>query len=288
MLRIINEMWIDNVYQSVEVASLTKGQIIAVLSVTLAIYVALYVLRSIGLYKLALKSNVKNAYIAWIPCVWMYTACKIIGKVRVFGFGNTMDKLAVWACVIFSVAVIVPLVYNFLTYFPYLGYIFQGGTVEFVSDRSGAYLNAGSDFINPFDTEFLSVLRRIFYYFQFVLNLAEIFITVTVYINLFKKFWPEHYILAAVLSFLGLFPIFVFAIRNKNEVDFREYIRRRFYGAGFTPYGRNGFQGGNGGTSDGNDANGKDEPFGEYSNRPDEPFGEFSDDKKDDGKDDFN
>ncbi|MBR0189803.1 MAG: hypothetical protein IJQ23_05405, partial [Clostridia bacterium] len=131
---------------------------------------------------------------------------------------------------------------------------------------------------------------RILSVFNYVLRLANVFVTVSVYIYLFRKFWPEHYILVSVLSVFGLFPIFVFATRNRKAVDYAEYVRNRFYGSGYTPYGRNG--GNNGaygnnsyGANAGRDpydvyGNGDDkEPFGEFSNRPEEPFGEFSDGK---------
>ena len=84
---------------------------------------------------------------------------------------------------------------------------------------------------------------------------------------------------------LGLFGPFVFAIRNKKEVNFAEYIRRRFYSAGYPPYGPYGPYGGRqdtpnaGATGEpfGDTSEKKDDPFGEFSDKPDEPFGEFSD-----------
>ena len=79
-----------------------------------------------------------------------------------------------------------------------------------------------------------------------------------------------------MLSFFGLFPIFAFAIRDKKAVDFNEYIRRRYYGAGFTPYG-NRYYGERGNPYGQSNGNAGSEPFGEFDNRPDEPFGEFSD-----------
>lgn len=240
---------------------------------------AFYVLRSIGIYKLAKNQGIEKAYIAFIPCVWMFTACKIIGKARIFGY--TAEKLALGACIVFSAAAIIPLAYNFLVYFPYIMYYLQGGEVSLIS-RGSLYIDTGSDFINHFDTPAVNVISRILLVLRYILNIAEIFITVTVYIALFRKFWPEHYILASVLSFFGLFPIFVFAIRNRKAVDFNEYLRRRFYGSGYTPYGPYGGYRGQGGANNpygapqgGGFSDGKDEPFGEFSNRPDEPFGEF-------------
>ena len=277
------------------------SNLIVIFSASTVILAALafYLLRSVGLFVLAKKNGVKLAGLAFIPGVWMFTACKIIGKARIFGM--TMEKMAVWFAIVFSISVYLSLLSNFITYFPYIGYYLAGGEIGFISQEGTMYLETGANFVNPFDTQFVSVFLRVIGIFSYLLNIAELFITITVYISLFRKFWPEHYILAAVLSFLGLFPIFVFVIRNKQPVDYMEYIRRRFANSGYNPYGNYGGQGGygaNGGYGGqnnygGNDGqsnygagNGGGEPFGEFSDRPDEPFGEFSGENKGNDKDD--
>ena len=279
--------------ESYYVMSFAQGHIIALFAVVAAIAVAFYLLRSFGLYKLAKNQGIEHAFIVFIPCVWIYTAFRLIGNVRIFG--TAADKFAVLACVLFSFATVLPLAYDFLSYFPYVGYVLQGGSVDFISGTD-SYVRTGTDFINPFDTQAVITVLRIIYYFNHLFRIAEIFITVVLYINLFKKFLPERYILVAVLSFFGLFPIFAFAIRNNKAVDFNEYIRRRFYGSGYTPYGNggnNGYNdGGRGASYGGGQNSGGEEPFGEFSDRPEEPFGEFSEgngkDKKDDEDDYFN
>lgn len=277
MLDFIIETGEGNIVQSV-----SKGAVILILLLIAAFYITFYVLRSIGIYKLAKGQGVDKAFMVWIPCLWMFTACRIIGKARIFGY--SAEKLAVLFTVIFTAAAVVPLVYNFFTYFPYIAYYFEGGDISLVSKSGGLYIECGSNFVNHFDTNAVNVICKILAVFNYILRIAEIFITVTVYIALFRKFWPEHYILAAVLSFFGLFPIFAFSIRNKNAVDFNEYIKRRYYGSGYTPYGNRYYGGGNGderGTPYyGNPSDDNNDPFGEFSNRPEEPFGEFSDGKK--------
>ena len=66
------------------------------LSIALAIVIAFYLLRSIGLFVLAKRQNVKHAYLAWIPLVWFYLLCKLIGKVRLFNM--PYEKIAIWLC----------------------------------------------------------------------------------------------------------------------------------------------------------------------------------------------
>ena len=284
MLDFIIETGDGNIVQSV-----SKGAVVFILALIAAFYVLFYVLRSVGIYKLAKGQGVEKAFMAWIPCVWMFTACKVIGKSRIFGY--SAEKLALLFAVIFTATALVPLIYNFLTYFPYVAYYFEGGDISLISRSGGLYIECGSNFVNNFDTPAINTISKILAVFNYILRIAEIFVTVTVYIALFRKFWPEHYILAAVLSFFGLFPIFVFAIRNRKAVNFNEYIKRRYYGSGYTPYG-NGYYGGNGGERGtpyyGNPSDGDNDPFGEFSNRPDEPFGEFSDGKNSDDNNDGN
>ncbi|MBP5467353.1 MAG: hypothetical protein J6Y43_07330 [Clostridia bacterium] len=274
------------------VSSVSRSAVLSMTLIILAIYIVFYVLRSIGVYKLAKGQGVDKAFFAWIPCLWMFTACKIIGKARFFG--TPAENVAVWVCVFFSVAVIVPFITEFLRFFPYVAYYLEGGTLT-MNLSEGMVISAGTDFVNNFDTPAINAVIKILSALGYLLRIAEIFITVSIYIALFKKFWPQHYILAAVLSFFGLFGIFVFAIRNNKPIDFNEYIRRRYYNAGFTPYG-NGYynQGGGSGADERGTPYGspseEKEPFGEFSDRPDEPFGEFSDGKngkndKDDKKD---
>lgn len=278
---------IDNTWHTIP-----NGAVFAIAAVYFAIVVAFYVLRSIGIYKLALGAGVRNAWFAFIPCLWMWTACKIIGNTKFFG--KPFGDFAVWFFVIFSFATVLPLTYNILRFAPLAGYFLQGGDITFSITQSGAEIST-VDFVNPLDVHGVKVFLQIIYFINYFLRIAEIFITVTVYVNLFRKFWPQHYILAAVLSFMGLFGPFVFAIRNNKEVNYADYLRSRF-GAGFNPYGPYGFYG-RGGQNAG-DANGsrrdpfgefserEDEPFGEYSDAPEEPFGEYSDGKdKRDGDD---
>lgn len=289
MLRIVSETTVNGVkdYSYLDVSA---GVVAIFCAILAAIYITFYLLRSIGIYKLAKSRGIDKAFLAWIPCVWIYTVCKIIGKT--WFFGTPAEKVAVWVAVIFSCTTIIPLVSNFLGYFPFIMFYLEGGTIELVNGGVRAVSTESYAFVNLFDTPAINTIIQILYYFDYILRFAEIFVTVMVYISLFKMFWPEHYILASVLSFLGLFPIFVFAIRNRKAVDFNEYIRNRYYGAGFTPYG-NRYYGQNGNNSErgtpyyGNNQGGDNEPFDEFNNRPDEPFGEFSDKKDGDKNDDF-
>ncbi len=276
------------------------------LGIALAIYLALYVLRSIGLYVLAKKQGVRKAFLAWIPGVWMFIACKLVGNARFFS--QPMQNLALLMCIAFSIAEFLTFAYSFLTYFPLIEYAVIRGETIYI----GTSAQAGSSLISYMGTGFfvekqiypfgmsartLYQILDIIYYVSSIFDLASIFITVSVYFALFRKFWPQHYMLASLLSiFFGLFPIFVFVIRNKQPIDYNQYLRAR-YGAYRNPYGNpygNPYSGGYGnpyGTQGGASAPKEPEsPFEDFEDKknkkPRDPFEEF-DDKKAKNKDPF-
>ena len=52
------------------------------IGVGLLIPLALYVLRAIGLFVLAKKREIKHAYLAFLPFVWIYIVCKLVAETR--------------------------------------------------------------------------------------------------------------------------------------------------------------------------------------------------------------
>ncbi len=284
----------------IESFSVPRGVIISSAIFVLAVILAFYVLRSIGIYKLAVNQGIDKAFMAFIPCVWIFVACKLLGKIKFFGV--SFEQVALIVCIVFSCCQVVPFVYNFLRLFPYFAYYLEGGSLTLSVGRN-IVLSAGSNFNNIFDTDAVNILLRILNVTSYFLNIAEVVILVFLYISIFKMFWPQHYILASVLSFLGLFPVFVFAIRNNKPVNFVDYMRSKFYGyrqGGYGPggygnggYGNGGYGNGGYGNGAGNnggtDSNGNvsEDPFSEFSEKQDEPFSEFNGGDKDaDKKDD--
>lgn len=252
--------------------ALSFGGIIAILCCVLAVTAAFYVLRSIGLYALAKNNGIDHAFVAWIPFAWIYVACKLISETRMFGW--SFKNIAVWALIIFSVSGVLDIVYNVLTYFPAVGYFLQGGTITIVEENAGMKLYLGSDFVNPYGNAYSAIKTfcTVINVTTSILSLFTLVVTVFAYIGLFKKFWPQHYIIASVLSVLGLFPIFVFAVRNKPATNYGDYIRSRFY------YGETYGQNPPPGTE-----RPPEHPFEEFAERgekdPGDPFAEFADDK---------
>ncbi|MBR2449765.1 MAG: hypothetical protein IKB30_06595 [Clostridia bacterium] len=270
--------------------------------ISLLIPVALHVLRAIGLYKLAKKKELKCAFMAWLPCVWIYVAIRLIGESRIFG--KTMAKFAVLFTILFAAAELLTLAYNFIIYFPYVGnylagrniYIIEEGTtvpVECLEYWSGlgVYGKVG-EFVGPYKNIYLiQKIMNVIYYVSAILDIAYAVIVVTVFINLFRKYWPQHYVLASILSLFGLDGIFIFVIRNKQPVSYMDYLRSRYqnynpygpYGPnpyGQNPYGQNPYQ--NNPYGQNPNANAEPEsPFEDFKDpsekKPEDPFSDFSD-----------
>lgn len=279
-------------------AILPNGLIWATFAVAIAVILTFYALRSIALWKMAKRHGLKKAFLAWIPCVWVYVACKLVGKVHVFG--KTFEKWALAFCIVFSFAEVLTLAYEFFVYFPIVGNFLAGNQMfMFASDPSvsggltkegyteivgglGIYGETGK-FVNPYvqagmNIKALNVSLKVIYYLGMVLDLVSLIFTVSLYVQLFKKYWPQHFIIAAVLSFMGLFPIFVFIIRNKQPIDYNEFMRQRyntFYANG-NPYG--------GQYRNNPPRDVPPTPFEEFADKdeidPGDPFAEFSDKNK--------
>jgi len=266
-------------------------------AISIAIALAFYALRSIALFKMAKKRGIRKAFLAWFPLLWFFIACKLVGKVKIFG--STFEKLAVWFCLIFSLAEFLAFAYEFLIYFPVIGNFLAGNQLYILPAEMTTgkirnncvqiwedfeiYGRAGQ-YVNPYVQAGIStVINGIMtgvYYASMVFDLLSIVVTLSLFVQLFKKYWPSHFVLATILSFiLGLFPIFAFVVRNKEPMDYTEFLRSRynsFYANG-NPYG--------GAYQNRPPQDVPPTPFEEFADKdeidPGEPFSEFAS-KKDD------
>ncbi len=296
------------------VESVSSTYFYVVLGVIIAVVLAFYALRAIGVYKLAKASdgNLKNiAYFAFIPFLWIYLTARLAGKISLFG--KPVQKFALILVILFTVTELVNIVYFFLTYYPIVGYFLSGGNVAvFFSGVDGSFTSG--DLLNIgykeyfFDGTFFTGLNINYPYknielvqkicnaisiVNYVLTIVNLVFMIFFYIAFFKRYYPQHFILATVLCvWLNAFPIFVFIIRNRKPINYNDYLRERYN------YYYNNAQGPNTpynnpyATNNPNDPNLQrpitppSSPFPEFLDKtetPDEPFSEFE--KKDDGKD---
>ena len=274
----------------------SRTALIVAVIIMLSLPITFYVLRTIGVYKLSKRAKLKTAFMAFLPLVWIYPAIMLVKETRLFR--STLGKWAIVFVIVFSLANIITFTNQFLMYFPLVGNYFMGreiclvaseagiaelmemGFTEYV-EGSGIWINLAETavngrFIYPFDIYKVNTWLSISNMLTMVLDFALLLIQLVVFFNIFRKYWPQHFILAAVLSVMGLFGVFVFAIRKKQPINYMDYVRSRY--ANY--YGPNGPYG-----SYGPYGQGPSGPYGYYGggqtppNRPAEPFEEYQDPK---------
>lgn len=260
---------------------ITIGQFWGFVGVVLAILIAFYVLRSIGIYTLAKKQRVKRAGLAFVPFVWIYVVCKLIKDGNFFG--KSYKKIAFWLCLIFTVAGVLSLAKQFITYFPLFEYAVLNNKIIHIIVEQGEVIQGFQEYIQgsgifvetgfiPYGAYFntMNKVLQVLGLIVPLLELASTVIIVFVYISLFKNYWPQHFTIISILCiFLDLFPIFVFVIRKKSPIKYNDYLRAR-YGQFGSPYGMYGNPYNNPYNQNGQN------PNGGFQTTPDHPFEEFA------------
>lgn len=258
--------------------------------ISTAIVIAFYLLRSIGLFVMGKKAEIKYSYIAFIPFAWVYLLgmlCK-----RVFFFGYPIKKFGLVLLISYCIVSAIDITYYVIVYFPLVAYFLSGGGVYIgtpLDTTYGKYLLDTRFYIEtnkiiyPYSDlgaiiNFLNVL----YVFSNIFDIINTVLMITAYFTLFRNYWPQHFMMASIFCIFGFFPVFVFAVRNNKPMSYAEYLRSRF--GYYNPYAN----------TDPNDNAGADNrtggqqgnPFGEFDknrsqNKPsDDPFDEFKDDNK--------
>lgn len=272
------------------VFDMTRGQVLGIAVVPLLVTLLFYVLRSVGLFTLAKRKGLKNVWLSWIPCGWIYIACMLVGETRIFGI--EFKKAALWLAIIFAVGELLSLVYDFIKWFPYVAYFLSptgNPEITIKNTTAGTFIIPGSDFNGDVFPSVETLGFGIMNTFSSVCGVIVSIATIFLYINIFRKYYPQHYIIASVFSFLGLFGPFVFSIRNRKETKYSDYIRARYgnmYGPYSNPYNGNPNDPRYGDPRYGQnyrDERPPETPFKDFAERgdvdPGDPFSEFSDDK---------
>lgn len=274
------------------------GTIIAIASVALAIYLAIYLVRSFAIYKIAKNNGINHAYLAFIPFAWIWTAADACKNPNFFG--KRIKRFALYMTIVFSVCWAITAVYEILTYFPLVKYWFEGGVITYYEDSKAlkaAYdaggvlyfengsiiLSAGYQlpYSNPYAmNRFLSVLGI----FSSLAQTVSSLFMIVFYVNFFRTYAPMRVLVYSIFSIFGLFPFFAIAVSRKKAVDYNAYMRERYkniYGAG-NPYAARPPYGNPYNNPYGN-------PYGEQrtQRKPDnEPFSSFSGEEKKNSSDD--
>jgi hypothetical protein len=246
------QFMMDNLDGSLSIFKMDPVLIYSVLGVILALALGLYVLRSIAVFTLAKRSDEfkKIAYMAWIPFLWIYPTAKLAGKVLFFG--KPFKNFAVVLTILFIVNEVLMVGYSVLCYFPLVGYYLQGVTVTIYTgmeatrtqlmefgyhpyyfDSSLTVLTGGggANIVYPIaNLELYGKILTVIGLASDLLSLATLLFTIFLYVSLFRRYFPKHFVIATVLSVLWswLFPIFLFVIRKNKPVNYNDFLRERY------------------------------------------------------------
>ena len=230
-----------------------------------ATYASLFFFRGFALYKMAKNRNIECAYLAFIP----FACYVLLGKLQTGSkYANRTKYAYLVALVSIAVEVAAAVVIDICFAINPLKQIFGGVALTKESFTS----SAGFAFL-----DWLSSLAQI----TFVVSVLF------AYSNVYKAYVPaknRKYTLFNVMAYIltmstFLAAIFLFVNRNRQPVDYDEYVayvraRNGYYG--YPPAG--GYNGYNRNTDNG--AKPQDDPFSEFSKKDDgDPFADFGEHK---------
>lgn len=265
--------FIQIISETGDVITFYAWQAILIASICVAFWLAVYALMGIGLYVMAKNRNISRPYLGFIPFARYYLMGVIAGETRFFG--KKVKNVGLIIAILTAVTFVLSILYNLKEYFPLISVLASGNQVVFTLTEAGEL--ATNSFSVDWSTSVL-VLAEIAYYINYILEVVLIFLNIMVYIELFKKYTPEHYFLYSILCiFLPIDGIMVFSLRKRAAVNFNDYLKERFMRMQ--------------GTFVGNRPNPPDNPFREFGERgdndPGDPFAEFSTEKKESANDPF-
>lgn len=218
--------------------------------------IAMFVFKCIALYTMAKKQNLSGKWMCFVPFLNFIVIGKLIGEAVVWGV--KVKNIGLIVCILSFVSFVLSLAYDFKI----VADLFYGV-------KNGQYIVFGNAFLNfLYNIESTAkVINVILYFFNMILNLAQIVFEVSMIFLIFRKYNPQRAMLFSILSifFESLFGIFLFVSRNNDPVDFSAYrvYERRYYGG----YPGNNDNGGNGASGNANGGTPAPDPFPEFDNK---------------------
>ena len=228
---------------------ISLAEMYVLLGVAGAAYLICLVLGGLALYVMAERAGVKHSWLGFIPFANTYYAGKVAGESPFLG--KRMQRSGLYAMIgeIFYVALeVMSLVSSILLASPkyYETVYMDGGASSLVFNLESV----------PKGLQWMAGASTWFSILSIVANLFMIVFLCAVYNSLFRKYSPKGAYLMTVFSvLLPVRAFLLFAVRNKEPVDFDEYMKERIERA--------------------MQAAGMDMPVHEV--KPDDPFSDFSD-----------
>lgn len=256
-----------------DVITFYAWQAITLLAISVAFWLTVYVLMGVGLFVMGKKRNFARPWLGFVPFVRYYFMGKLAGETRFFG--KKVKNIGLFVAIVSAVTTILNLLYNVKEFYPLISVFLSGTPIVFTANEAGQLITTS---FNYEYAPFITILADIAYYVNYFADILLIFLKIMLYIELFKKYSPEHHFLFAILCiFLPIDGIMVFIMRKKVAVNFNDYLKERFMRMQ--------------GTFSGHRPTPPDNPFREFGGRgendPGDPFADFSSEKKTKTEDPF-
>lgn len=204
------------------VLTITRVQLIIYACIAVAFTLAVYFLMAFGLMRMARKREMKHWYFGFIPFVRYLLVGELIGKTRFFNM--SIKNAGLITMIVSMVFFIFNTLANVLNFYPLVTTVLQGKLVE-ITIVDGAQVTNIPNPYSPFVNGLMSASQIIVSIVQLVL----IFFEIMLFMELFKKYSPQHYFLFSLLAVLfSVEGIIVFCLRNKQAVNYNDYIKERY------------------------------------------------------------
>ncbi len=244
---------------------------------SVGIWLTLFVLQGVGLFRMAKRQNLRHKWLAFMPFANIMYMGKLAGSCSLFG--HKMKRAGLYAMLAQILSTI--LVVSIISAETYL-YVFCNEYLVEETVVQGGIPYTETYFLGlvGFDNTIAKYLKYVSYFFMVIELVYKVLLLVLV-MGLFKKYTPKSYLL---LSLISLFIpevrfVTILVLSGRRPIDYEAYVRARreeyarrqqeYYNSHYNnPYNN----------PNGNPYNapyGRQNPYQSPSQPPQEPFAEF-------------
>ena len=204
---------------------------VMILCLLVAIYVALYLLMGFGLKKMAIATNTKNSWLAFVPFARYFLVGKVVGQVKMFG--KKMKNAGFWLMLVFSVRFALSLTAFILNYLPLTIAYFTDVQIFIKPSDYGLAMSFGEGFSYEY-TPAVYAFLNVQYVLGLLLDVAYLFFFFFTFMMLFRKFNPRSHFMFTIIAFIGeifgisLVSLVVFTQRNRKPVNYNDFLKEQY------------------------------------------------------------
>jgi hypothetical protein len=241
----------------------------------LLLWLPLFILQGIALYKMAKKRNLKSKWFAFVPFLNILYIGRLTGDCLIFG--RKMKRAGLVVMIAQAIAVVVTAAYVVTNSILFIQY---GNYLEITSEYSYEWVNlpAQGEWLRRFiwvldgGGGMIGVLQ--------IADLAYKLLLLVLLMSFFRKYAPRQALLFSLISCFAPEAryIFIFVLKDKQAINYEEYMRRQQEeyirrrqqsGYPYGPYGYGPYGHGASPNTQSNPQKAPEDPFAEFSSGTD-------------------